>query len=108
MGSLICRHHLTWDIDPSIITSAQCHKMRTAASSGQGVMGPSLVLLLTFINIASAEIIKPWKEWLCNYCAMGAPETSEECGTPILCMFYGLLLLIIMFTIYTTIKGTRE
>ena len=45
--------------------------MRTAASSGQGLMGPGLVLLLTFINIANAEIIKPWKEWLCNYCAMG-------------------------------------
>ena len=45
--------------------------MRTAASLGQGVMGPSLVLLITFINIASAEIIKPWREWLCNYCAMG-------------------------------------
>ena len=37
------------------------------------------------------------------------PDDGEyECGTPILCMFYGLLLLIIMFTIYTTIKGTRE
>ena len=45
--------------------------MRTAASLGQGVMGPSLVLLITCINIASAEIIKPWREWLCNYCAMG-------------------------------------
>ena len=20
---------------------------------------------------AAAEIIKPWREWLCNYCAMG-------------------------------------
>ena len=47
--------------------------MRTAVSSGQGrVMAPSLLLLLfTLINTASAEIIKPWREWLCNYCAMG-------------------------------------
>ena len=52
--------------------------MRTAASSGRGVMGPSLVLLLTFINIASAEIIKPWKEWLCNYCAMGKCVHHED------------------------------
>ena len=52
--------------------------MRTAASSGQGLMGPSLVLLIT-INIASAEIIKPWKEWLCNYCAMGKPNYNTTC-----------------------------
>ena len=87
--------------------------------------GTSLILV-SILATARAEIIKPWKEWLCNYCAMGesrewevsrpllllccagASEDSEECGTPILCTFYGLLLLIILFTIYTTIKGTRE
>ena len=37
-----------------------------------------------------------------------APGEEEECGTPILCGFYALLLLIILFTIYSTIKGTRE
>ena len=39
--------------------------MRTAASLDQG-------LFLVTIIIVSAEIIQPsWKEWLCNYCAMG-------------------------------------
>ena len=81
---------------------------------------------------ARAEIIKPYKEWLCDYCSMG-PQVSwdwwtaghsaligghtlclsligqgpEDCGLPILCIFYILLLLIICLTIYTTIRGTR-
>ena len=29
-------------------------------------------------NITSAEIIKPWKEWLCNYCAMGKCVHHED------------------------------
>ena len=38
----------------------------------------------------------------------GPQENPDDCGTPILCMFYGLILFIIMLTIYTTIKGTTE
>ena len=26
---------------------------------------------------AAAEIIKPWREWLCNYCAMGEPDLDN-------------------------------
>jgi hypothetical protein len=38
----------------------------------------------------------------------GPQEDPQDCGTPILCMFYGLLLGILALTIYTTIKGTTE
>ena len=34
-------------------------------------------------------------------------QGPEDCGLPILCIFYILLLLIICLTIYTTIRGTR-
>ena len=34
----------------------------------------------------------------------GPQENPDDCGTPILCMFYGLLLGILALTIYTTIK----
>ena len=38
-------------------------------------MGCSSTLLLVMMlgSFAKAEIIKPYKEWLCNYCAMGKP-----------------------------------
>ena len=26
---------------------------------------------------AAAEIIKPWREWLCNYCAMGEADLDN-------------------------------
>lgn len=38
----------------------------------------------------------------------GPPEVKDECGTPILCMFYGLLFFIICLTIYSTARGTKE
>lgn len=85
--------------------------MRISSSSNRGVninIDNIVIVLFSVLANVRAEIIKPWGEWMCNYCAMGAPEDSDECGTPILCLFYGLLLLIILFTIYTTIKGTRE
>lgn len=42
----------------------------------------------------------------CN--VAGPPEVEEECGTPVLCMFYALLCFIICLTIYSTVKGTKE
>jgi len=66
------------------------------------------LLLSLLVQPASAEITKPFGEWICNYCAMGPQENPDDCGTPILCGFYGLLLFIILLTIYSTIKGSTE
>ena len=38
----------------------------------------------------------------------GPQDDPEKCGTPVLCLFYGLLLFIIFLTIYTTIKGSTQ
>jgi hypothetical protein len=38
----------------------------------------------------------------------GPQENPDDCGTPILCMFYGLLIGTILLTIYSTIKGSTE
>ena len=38
----------------------------------------------------------------------GPQENPDDCGTPILCMFYGLLLGILALTIYTTIKVIKS
>merc|ERR1712130_332529 len=76
--------------------------------SMEGCLAPPLLVLLFLAREARAGINKPMKEWLCNYCAMGPQENPDDCGTPILCMFYGLLLGILALTIYTTIKGTTE
>lgn len=38
--------------------------------------GTSLILL-SLLATARSEIIKPWKEWLCNYCAMGELEVNR-------------------------------
>ena len=104
---------------------------------GQGWCGlPDPALLSTSLllaaSTASAEINKPLSDWLCDYCSMGRPQMSlifpplildgvclssetagppeveDECGTPILCMFYGLLFCILCMTIYTTLKGTTD
>ena len=32
---------------------------------------------LALAGEARSEIIKPWKEWLCNYCAMGESEPQN-------------------------------
>merc|ERR1712241_530252 len=76
--------------------------------SMEGCLAPPLLVLLFLAREARAGINEPMKEWLCNYCAMGPQENPDDCGTPILCMFYGLLLGILALTIYTTIKGTTE
>ena len=39
---------------------------------------------------------------------LGPQDDPNDCGTPILCGFYGLLLFIILMVIYTTIKGSTE
>ena len=38
----------------------------------------------------------------------GPQDDPEDCGLPILCIFYCLILFILSLSIYTTIKGTRE
>ena len=76
------------------------------------------------------------KQWICNYCAIsmntiilysyhrketmtisffkkrlsldpGDPE-ADECGLPLLCLFLGMLILIIAMVIYKAIKGVKE
>ena len=37
----------------------------------------STLLLVSILDTARSEIIKPWKEWLCNYCAMGEWEVRN-------------------------------
>ena len=32
---------------------------------------------------AAAEIIKPWREWLCNYCAMGEAALDNTACTDV-------------------------
>ena len=39
-----------------------------------GLGNTFLVLLVTLHTVARAEIIKPYGEWLCNYCSMGEIE----------------------------------
>ena len=29
------------------------------------------VIMLIIVDLSASEIIKPYGEWLCNYCAMG-------------------------------------
>jgi hypothetical protein len=36
----------------------------------------------------------------------GPQEDPDICGTPILCMFYGLLMFIVCLTLYTTLQGS--
>ena len=75
-----------------------------------------------------AKITKPLDKWICDYCAMGGslstylqsqdlvdiillqgPELNpDECGAPILCIFYGLLGTIFLFAIYSNIKGNSH
>ena len=87
---------------------------------------PATPIILGFMGSADAGINKPLTEWLCDYCSMseypgylvvsdhivspGPPDLTvpDECGTPILCMFYGLLFFIICLTIYSTVRGTKE
>ena len=38
----------------------------------------------------------------------GAKADPEECGLPILCIFYCLLFIIIVIFFYQTIKGERD
>lgn len=66
------------------------------------------LLALLLVPPTKGEIIIPMKQWFCNYCSMGPQDNPDDCGTPILCMFYGLLFFIILLTIYTTIKGSTE
>lgn len=39
---------------------------------------------------------------------LGPSDVPGECGTPIWCMFYGLLFLILLMVVYSTIKGETE
>ena len=38
----------------------------------------------------------------------GPQEDPDECGTPVLCIFYALLLCIVCLTAYTTLKGSLK
>ena len=38
----------------------------------------SCLILVSILATARSEIIKPWREWLCNYCSMGESEVSTD------------------------------
>ena len=44
----------------------------------------STLVLVSILSTVRSEIIKPWKEWLCNYCAMGEWEVRRSVFTCIL------------------------
>ena len=39
---------------------------------------------------------------------VGPEEDPDDCGLPILCIFYVVIVLILCVTIYTTIKGSKD
>ena len=79
-----------------------------------------LVLVgLSLCGLSAGKVIKPFTNWLCDYCALGlyilpiligkkniyieGPQLDpDDCGAPIFCLFYLLLLLIFLVTAYTT------
>ena len=87
-----------------------------------------VAVLLLVAPQHDAKITKPLDKWICDYCAMGGslstylqsqdlvdiillqgPELDpDECGAPILCIFYGLLGTIFLFAIYSNIKGNSH
>ena len=56
------------------------------------------MLIVDLVNILEMQI----------FTAAGAGPDPETCGLPILCIFYGLLLIIILTFLYQTIKGERD
>ena len=45
---------------------------------------------------------------LINMIAAPHDPTSEECGFPLLCSLYGLLVFIVLLVIYKTVVGVRD
>ena len=46
----------------------------SSSSSNRGVninIDNIVIVLFSVLANVKAEIIKPWGEWMCNYCAMG-------------------------------------
>ena len=39
---------------------------------------------------------------------VGPEEDPDDCGLPILCIFYVVIVLILCVTVYTTIKGSKD
>ena len=48
------------------------------------------------------------KYLLKSFSFAGPQENPSDCGTPILCMFYCLLICIVCLTAYTTLKGSLK
>ena len=87
-----------------------------------------MIYPMIFLSVSQADcrIIKSLEQWVCDYCSMGETnrencnwqlkwnddpgpqEDPDECGTPVLCVFYGLLLTIVILTAYTTLKGSLK
>ena len=83
-----------------------------------------VAVLLLVAPQNDAKITKPLDKWICDYCAMvgvylqssdvdiillqGPELDPDECGAPILCIFYGLLGTIFLFAIYSNIKGNSH
>ena len=90
-----------------------------------------IILAMIFLNLA-IETILAWNvkcilDWRINlflnflatsikrlltekiYVIWTGPESDpEDCGLPILCIFYVVIFLILIATIYTTIKGSKD
>ena len=43
-----------------------------------------------------------------NFVSPGPENDAEDCGLPILCIFYIVIFIILLVTIYTTIKGSKD
>jgi len=64
--------------------------------------------LLFMVRGVFGPVIVTDKQWLCHYCSMGAKADPDDCGLPILCIFYCLLFIILVMFFYQTIKGERD
>ena len=46
------------------------------------------------------------KNWRKNHVSVPGPQLDPlECGTPIFCIFYGIISIIFLFAVYSNIKG---
>ena len=53
-------------------------------------------------------LILRYKTIINYYAVWGPEEDPDDCGLPILCIFYVVIVLILCVTVYTTIKGSKD
>ena len=79
----------------------------SSSNSSRGVninIDNIVIVLFSVLANVRAEIIKPWGEWMCNYCAMG----NKICSNIFLAVFGTLWLsLVILLIIYLLVLVLR-